>query len=178
MITPAAAREPRAAIVPEESLVGIVREIGGRLGWRYWWHVAIWVLVALAIATVWPGGYTSTPIPLILGGPVAVILIWAVGARSAIKRGNNKTLVRMVATVVSFLVSAGSIALGAVARVLEATIRGNENARIFITGDGKGQDHTQFIGLNESLYLDFGLPLLAVIVLVCWFVVGRVEPHA
>lgn len=161
----------------EEPDTGIVRELGGSWGWRFWWPLALWALVAASIATFWPDGYTTAPVPLILGGPIAVILIWAMGARSAIRHGHNRNLVRMIATVASVLVSAGSIAVGAVARVAEASIRGNDNARVFITSFGKGEDHTQFLGGNELLYIDFGLPLLAVIVVLCWFLVGRVQPE-
>ena len=154
---------------------GIIRDLGGRWGWRFWWPLALWTLTSVSIATFWPDGTTTAPIPLLIGGVIAVILIWVLGARPAIQNGHNRTLVRMIATVIGILVSAGSIVVGAIARVLEATTRGNDNARIFISGFGKGEDHTQLIGVTESLYIDHGLQVLAVVTLLGWLLVGRVE---
>lgn len=171
------ARTPDA-LTPVGSGRGIIRELGGRGGWRLWWPVALWMLIAASISTVWPQGYTAAPIPLLLGGPAAVILIWVMGARRAIQRGHDMNLVRMAAAAASVLVSAGSIVVGAVARIIEAAVRGNDNARIFITTFGKDTDHMQFVGVNETLYVDFALPLTAVVVLVCWFLVGRVHTEA
>ncbi|RMB62249.1 hypothetical protein [Tessaracoccus antarcticus] len=173
MDTPTTDDQPRAEMTLEGPDRGIIRELGGKWAWRFWWPLGLWALSAASIATFRPGASTEAPIPLLLGGLITAVLIWVMGAGSAIKHGHNRTLVRMIATVTTVVVSGVGIAVGAVARVLEATIVGNDNARIFITGSGKGEDHTQFIGLTENLYLDHGVQILAVIAVICWFLVGR-----
>ena len=151
---------------------GIVGELGGKAGWRFWWPLVLWLIDALTVATFRPGAATEPSAVLLIASFVAVVLIWALGARPAIVHGHNVMLVRMRATIASLAVSAGSMAIGAVARVIEATVVGNENARIFITTEGKDVDHTALIGFGEDTYLYYGLPILVVIILICWFVVG------
>lgn len=151
---------------------GILRELGGRWGWRYWWPLVIWLLDALSIATFRPEHATEPSAVLLLAPFVAVVLIWVLGARPAIWHGHNKTLVRMWATLASLMVSAGSMAIGTLARVIEAAVVGNDRAYIFITTMGKDVDHSALFGFAEDTYLFYGLPILVVIVLVCWFFVG------
>lgn len=169
--------QPRESQPLEQMDRGILRELGGPGGWRFWWPLLIWLLDALTVATFRPGATTEPSAVLLVASFVAVVLIWALGARPAILHGHNKMLVRMRAAVASLAVSAGSIAVGAVARVLEASIRGNDNASIFITTFGKSVDHTAFYGFAESTYLFFGLPILVILILVCWYFVGRGQPE-
>lgn len=151
---------------------GIVRELGGAAGWRFWWPLALWLLDALTVATFRPDATTEPSAVLLITSLVAVVLIWAIGARKAILHGHNMMLVRMRAAVASLVVSAGSMIIGAAARVIEATVVGNANARIFITTEGKDVDHTALFGFGEQTYLYYGLPILVIIILICWFLVG------
>lgn len=151
---------------------GILRELGGKAGWRFWWPLVFWLLDALTVATFRPDRAGEPSGVLLLTSTIAVLLIWLMGARSAILHGHNRMLVRMRATIASLIVSAGSMAIGAVARVVEAAVVGNENANVFVTSVGKDVDHTILFGFAEHTYLYYGLPILVILVLLCWFLVG------
>lgn len=172
MDTPAHDTAPHESQSLEIADKGILHELGGRWGWRYWWPLVFWLVDALSVATVRSDATTEPSGVLLITSYIAVVLIWVLGARPAIWHGHNRRLVRMWATVASLAVSVGAMAVGAVARVAEATMVGNENARIFITTDFKEVDHTVWFGFAEHTYLYYGLPILVVLILVCWFLVG------
>lgn len=168
MDTPAQDTAPSESQMFEGPEMRIIRELGGRWGWRFWWPLLFWLADALSVATFRPNATTEPSAVLLVTSYIAVVLIWVLGARPAIWHGHNRMLVRMWATVASLAVSVGAMAVGAAARVVEASVVGNENASIFITTDFKETDHTAWFGFGEATYLYYGLPILVVVVLVCW----------
>ncbi len=158
---------------------GILRELGGPGGWRFWWPLVFWLLDALTLILFRPDAVGEPPSILLLTSLVAVILIWAVGARKAIQRGHNRMLVRMRAAMASLAVSAGAAILTMIARVVEATVVGSENERVFITSPIEEEDPTVWLGAAEYGYLFTTLPVLVVMILIAWYLVGlvRAEPQ-
>ncbi len=149
---------------------GILRELGGAGGWRFWWPFVIWGLDALTLFLFRPEVAGEPSGVLLVTSLIAVILIWAMGARKAIRHGHNKMLVRMRAAVASLAVSAGAAIVTMVARVVEATAVGADNARVFITSEE--EDPTIWLGAAEYSYLYYVLPVLVVIILIAWYLVG------
>ena len=150
---------------------GILRELGGPAGWRFWWPLVFWLLDALSLLLFRPDTVAEPSGVLLVTSLVAVILIWAMGARKAIQHGHNKMLVRMRAAMASLAVSAGAAILTMVARVAEATIVGSDNARVFITSTTE-TDNTAWMGIAEYSYLYYALPVLVVMILIAWYLVG------
>lgn len=150
---------------------GILHELGGRAGWRFWWPLVFWLVDALTLVLFRPDVVAEPSGVLLVTSLIAVILIWAMGARGAIKQGHNKMLVRMRAAMASLAVSAGAAILTMVARVAEATLVGSDNARIFITSTSE-TDNTVWLGVAEYAYLFYALPVLVVMILIAWYLVG------
>jgi len=80
----------------------------------------------------------------------------------------------------SLAVSAGAAILTMIARVVEASVVGSENARVFITSPIEEQDPTVWLGTAEYAYLFYTLPILVVLILIAWYLVGlgRAERQA
>ena len=173
METPPVNEQPGTTQPSNQPDRGILRELGGPAGWRFWWPLVFWLLDALTLFLFRPDTVAEPSGVLLLTSFVAVILIWAIGARNAITHGHNKMLVRMRAAIASLAVSAGAAILTMVARVAEATVVGSESACIFITSDTKETDNTVWMGIAEYSYLYYTLPVLVVVILICWFLVGR-----
>ncbi len=152
---------------------GILRELGGPGGWRFWWPIAAWLLDALTLIAFRPDTVGEPSGVLLVTSLIAVVLIWAIGARNAIQHGHNKMLVRMRAAIASLAVSAGAAILTMVARVAEATLVGSENARVFITSPLDEEDASIWLGAAEYSYLYYTLPVLVIVILVAWSLVGR-----
>ena len=151
---------------------GILRYLGGWGWWRFWWPLAVFGLDALTVATVRQDALlTESAFVVHMASLVAVVPIWVLGARPAIKHGHKKSWVRMWAAIASVAVSVGGVAVGAIARVVEASVVGNSRARIFISDLGE-TNHKALLGSTEMGYLYFGLPLLVTAILVFWFLVG------
>lgn len=149
---------------------GILRELGGPGGWRFWWPLVFWLVDALTLFLFRPDTVGEPSGVLLVTSLIAVILIWAMGARKAIQHGHNKMLVRMRAAMASLAVSAGAAILTMVARVSEAAVVGSENARIFITSST--EDPTKWMGVAEYSYLYYTLPVLVIMILIAWYLVG------
>ncbi len=150
---------------------GILRELGGPGGWRFWWPLVFWLLDALTLLLFRPDTVAEPSGVLLVTSLIAVILIWAMGARAAIQHGHNKMLVRMRAAIASLAVSAGAAIVTMVARVIEATVVGSDNARIFITSTNE-TDNTVWLGVAEYAYLYYALPVLVIMILIAWYLVG------
>ncbi len=151
---------------------GMLRELGGRAGWRFWWPLVLWGLDALTLFFFRPNTVGEPPSVLLVSSLVAVVLIWAMGARKAIQHGHNKMLVRMRAAMASLAVSAGAAIVTMVARVVEAAVAGADNARVFITSPIAEEDPTVWLGAAEYGYLYTTLPVLVVLILIAWYLVG------
>ena len=151
---------------------GIMRELGGRGWWRFWWPLVLWLLDALTLILFRPDTIGEPPSVLLLASLVAVVLIWAMGARKAIQHGHNTMLVRMRAAMASLAVSAGAAVLTMIARVVEATAVGSDNARVFITSPITEEDPSVWLGTAEYAYLYTTLPVLVVLILIAWYLVG------
>ncbi|MGO1385706.1 MAG: hypothetical protein ACTHWA_01110 [Arachnia sp.] len=151
---------------------GILHELGGRAGWRFWWPLVFWGVDALTLFLFRPDTIGEPPSVLLLTSLIAVVLIWAMGARGAIRNGHNKMLVRMHATLASLIISAGAAILTMVARVVEATVVGADQARVFITSPLDEEDPTIWLGTAEYSYLFYTLPVLVVLILIAWYLVG------
>lgn len=152
---------------------GILRELGGPGYWRFWWPLVFWLLDALTLLLFRPDTVGEPPSVLLLTSLIAVALIWILGARKAILHGHNKMLVRMQTAMASLGVSAGAAILTMIARVVEANVVGSENARIFITSPVAEEDPSIWFSTAEYAYLYTTLPVLVVLILIAWYVVGR-----
>lgn len=151
---------------------GILFELCGVGAWRFLWPLVLWGLDALSLVLLRPDVVGEPSGVLFIASFVAVILIWAIGARKAIRHGHNKMLVRMVAAVSSLGVSAGAAVVTMVARVAEVSAVGPEKARIFLTLGNDEEDPSLWIGQAEQAYVYYALPALVVLILVCWYLVG------
>lgn len=128
MDTSAANNEPLETQSLNQPDRGILLELSGRGAWRFWWPFVLWGLDALSLVLFRPDVVGEPSGVLFIASFVAVILIWAMGARNAITHGHNKMLVRMTAAVASLAVSAGAAIVTMIARVAEASAVGSKNA--------------------------------------------------
>ncbi len=187
MIITQAPTRPRAQRTTNgvRMIAGVVAAIGGRWLWRLWWPLALWLFVAGA-TRLWlatgPRTFDGTPITssmtpgatLLLACPVAVVLLWAWGARFALGLGLPRGAVYVAAAVSSMTLPALNELLGATATVWEYRLVGRYGLRVFL-GEGSNTLGTDDSVLNiaTTVMAIYGMPLLAVLAGTCAGYLGR-----
>lgn len=154
---------------------GARRAVLGKWAWTLWWPLAPWLFDVATVATFRPTAVTEPTMVLGLSAIGAFALLWFWRAPRAIRKGHPRKQVLAITFVASFGVYIGMHLVQMSARILEATIVGNDQAWLFITTWGKPVDHTNPIGTAEYVGL-FGFLLLFILMLPAWGITNKVKP--
>lgn len=119
---------------------GILGAVAGRWGWRLWWPVVPW-LVAAAWGWVWLTSQapfdgaalwsTTASGVMLLGGLVAIPVMWMLGSRFALGLGHDRTTVFGVTTVVSVGLQAVLHLVSLTAALVEHRAVGESGLHVF-----------------------------------------------
>lgn len=146
----------------------------GRGGWALWWPLVPWLVDALTVGAFRPDAVTEPALVLGVASVTGFAVLWFWRATRAIRLGHPLRPVVLFTLVASFGAYVVQHVAGAAARVVEASVVGNDAARVFITTFGKDIDHTRWFGAAEGV-ATFGLLVLLVLTVAGWGVCRRVD---
>lgn len=171
--------------VRRPSIAAVLLAIAGRIGWRMWWPLAAWLLVAGG-ARLWlatgprtaegdPISYVMLPGTVsLLAIPVMVGIMWFWGARFALALGHARSRVFVLTALSGFVLAAALHLISSAATVLEYRLVGEDGPRVFLT------ETSGFLGTNTSIINGatvmmaiYGLPLLGILIVTCAGFLGR-----
>lgn len=113
--------------------------VAGRFAWRLWWPLVTWLLAAalwwFALRTqsaIGESVWTTQPAGiLLLGGLVAIPILWLGGARFALSLGHDRGVVFGVSAAVSLLLQGALFFVNLVANRLELSLLGTGGIHVF-----------------------------------------------
>ncbi|GEM_PF-528255 len=124
----------------------VLSAIGGRFAWRYWWPVVPWLADVAMVATFRQENIQEPAGVLFLVCLATVPLLWLWGARFAVALGHARRRVFPILIALSVGLPMLWQIIGSIAR--------------FAVGQGDG-------GHSEGLFLLYGLPIVALLMLGC-----------
>jgi len=124
----------------------VLSAIGGRFAWRYWWPVIPWLADIAMVATFRRENVQEPAGVLFLVCLATVPLLWLWGARFAVALGHARRRVFPMLVALSVGLSMLWQVVGSISRL--------------IVGLGDG-------GHSEGLFLFYGLPIVALLMLGC-----------
>lgn len=113
--------------------------VTGRFAWRLWWPLVPWLLAAAlwwfalrAQSALGESVWTTQPAGiLLLGGLVAIPILWLGGARFALSLGHDRGVVFGVTAAVSLLLQGALFFVNLVANRLELSLLGTGGIHVF-----------------------------------------------
>lgn len=160
---------------PFTQVSAVLGALAGRLGWRLWWPVVPWLAAAgiartQALSAVLAPGETGPIMTgpagvLLVGGVVAIPLLWVWGARYALSLGHHRGVVFGVTAATSLLLQGVLHAASLSAALVELRVVGADGARVFAleTGNTFGTEDTLWNG-SWLFGLYYVLPVFALMV--------------
>ena len=124
----------------------VLSAIGGRFAWRYWWPVVPWLADVAMVATFRQENIQEPAGVLFLVCLATVPLLWLWGARFAVALGHARRRVFPILIALSVGLPMLWQIIGSIARLA--------------VGQGDG-------GHSEGLFLLYGLPIVALLMLGC-----------
>ena len=124
----------------------VLSAIGGRFAWRYWWPVIPWLADIAMVATFRRENVQEPAGVLFLVCLATVPLLWLWGARFAVALGHARRRVFPMLIALSFVLPMLWQVVGTNSRLIGGL------------GDG---------GQSEGLFLFYGLPIVALLMLGC-----------